>query len=251
MNMGEAIKSLRQVLQRHSLARSISMGDTTAAGYWAVWKMKFGRMPAVNGYDVGAGMGTARNQANTATVSYNWVSKHPLPYVTAMFRGYRGGINHQYLIRNDRGNDLYGFRIMRYGGSRFAADANGSWNYSVAAPNANQSASFLNTSFVWEGTGGQNVTNPLVNNGLSSLLPDFNMANFNLFSPNILVEGASDDFSYHNTYGMQTTVPINATIVPYSGTVLQQHIAMGVDFTPVFFLCAPTLDVYGGTPIAP
>jgi hypothetical protein len=251
MNMGEAIKSLRQVLQRHSLARSISLGDTTAAGYWAIWKMKFGRMPLVNGYETTTGINTARNQANTATLPYNWVSKHPLPYVTAMYRGYRGGINHQLLIRNDRGNDLYGFRIMRYGGIRTAAENSGSWNYSIAAPNANQNASFLNTSVVWEGTGGQNVTNPLVNNGLSSLLPDFNMANFNIFSPNILVEGSTEDFSYHNTYGLHTTVPINATIVPYSGTVIQQYVAMGVDFTPVFFLCAPTLDVYSGTPVAP
>jgi hypothetical protein len=248
MNMGEAIKSLRQVLQRHSLARTILMVDPPPNTFWAIWRTKFGRMPIVNGYDA-TGINTARNQANTATVSYNWVSKHPLPYVTAMFRGYRGGINHQYLVKNERSSSFSNFRILRFGGIRSAAENLGSWVGSILAPTTNQSMAYLNSTSVWEGTGGLNVTNTFVNNGMSTLLPDFNMANFNIFSPSILVEGSTEDFSYHNTYGINYTHPTQGTLSSLSVT-LQQYIAAGVDFTPVFFLCAPTLDVYGGTPVS-
>jgi hypothetical protein len=250
MNMGESIKSLRQVIQRHSLARSISFGSTSSAGAWASWRMKFGRMPLVNGYEPITGVNTARNQANTATVPYNWSSKHPLPYITAMFRGYRGGINHQWLVKFSVGNNDTAFGMMRYGGSRTAADNVGSWTYSVAAPTQNQTVAYLNSSYAWEGTGGQNIVALPVNNGISSLLPDFNMCNFNIFSPNILVEGSTEDFSYHNTYGAKFDYPNQASASPLTYNVIQQFVAAGVDFTPVFFLCAPTLDVYGSTPLA-
>lgn len=250
MNMGESIKSLRQVIQRHSLARILPLIRTTATGFWFIWKAKFGRMPLANGYDTVTGINTARNQANTTTYAYNWVSKHPLTYITAMFRGYRGGINHQYHIQSDFVEPPQGFRIVRYGGSRTAAENMGSVNYSVATPNQNVSTAFLNTSYVWEGTGGQNLTNVTINSGLSSLLPDYNMCNFNIFSPSILSEGSIEDFSYHNTYALKLLSNGNGSIQDFDRITVQQHIAAGVDFTPVFFLCAPTLDVYNGTPVA-
>lgn len=251
MNMGEAIKSLRQVLQRHSIARTIIVGSNPSTVNWAIWKAEFGRMPLVNGYDT-VGINTARNQANTSTVPYNWCSKHPLPYVTAMFRGYRGGVNAQYAfqaesIANARPITI---RALRTGSSRTAADNAGSWTASGTALTQNQNVAFTNSNVVWEGTGGQNLTTISVNNGLSVLYPDFNMCNFNIFSPTILSEGSTEDFSYHNTYGLHMLYPTGNSDPGFNYVRLQHHAAAGVDFTPVFFLCAPTLDVYSGTPVA-
>jgi hypothetical protein len=208
-------------------------------------------MPLVNGYDA-LGINTARNQANTSTLPYNWCSKHPLPYVTAMFRGFRGGINSQYVFQTESITTLKSleYRALRTGTTRTAADNTGSWTASGTGLNQNQNVAFVNSNVVWEGTGGQNLTTTFVNNGLSVVYPDFNMCNFNIFSPNILTEGSTEDFSYHNTYGLHLVYPTGNADPGFTYARLQHHAAAGVDFTPVFFLCAPTLDVYNGTPVA-
>lgn len=251
MNMGEAVKSLRQILQRHSLARTIVVGSNPSTVNWAIWKAEFGRMPLINGYDP-LGANTARNQANTATLPYNWCSKHPLPYITAMFRGYRGGVNAQYAIAQESFTTTRSLtlRALRTGTSRTAADNAGSWTASGTGLTLNQNNAFVNSSVVWEGTGGQNITSTLLNNGLSVVYPDFNMCNFNIFSPYILSEGSTEDFSYHNTYGLHMVYPTGNSDPGFTYVRLQHYAASGVDFTPVFFLCAPTLDVYNGTPVA-
>nr|WPR18391.1 MAG: hypothetical protein [Chemarfal virus 73] len=251
MNMGEAIKSLRQILQRHSLARTIPMADLASVTA-AVWICKFGRMPLVNGFDTLQGINNANANSGGAATRYNWVAKHPLPYVTAMFRGYRGGINHQILAKGERlSPKLTGLKIFRTGDIRTSADWPGVWQPSAATQTLNQRTAFVNSKYVSEGTGGASLTDPAIQSGLPALLPDFNPCNFNLFSPSILTIGSAEDTSDHNTYGVSYLVAAGDTAISYGLVYLQDYVAAGVDYTPVFFLCAPTIDILTSVPVAP
>ena len=253
MNIGESIKSLRSVLQRASTSKIFVGMDNPVQPSVGINAFKMGRMPLINGYDPNA-LDAAFKQDGTSPTLANFVAKHPLPYVTAMFRGYRGSINHSFSINgesNDTTKQLDDFRVVRLGTTRTLADCAGI-NVNSGVNARNQIVRFMNTFYSWEGTAAQALTASRTNAGLAVSMPDYNNNNFNLFAPNIVTLGSTADNSYHNTYAIQWRFASgDGGRQRMKYLFIRQSVGAGVDFTPVFFLCAPSLYVYSSVPTAP
>ena len=248
-NFGERIVSLRSLLQRSSLAESIVM-DNPASNQYAVFRQLFGRMPLYFGFDP-AGINTA-NKLSTGTAPFNFVPIHPLPEILAMFRGYRGSVHHQFNLDGGRYESLDNFFVYRHGNNRSSADRNGACKTTlVAGANIDNRWRFLNDTYNPTGTGGCAVTSQRTNNGLSVSIPDYNRFNFTLVNPNANTLGTGDDESGKNTYGLILKFKPNTSgSQDTSGIVINRFVGIGSDFTPLFFLCSPTVDFYSSLPAA-
>jgi hypothetical protein len=248
-NFGERVVSLRSILQRSSLAESIPM-DNPASNQYAVFRQLFGRIPLYFGYDPN-GINTA-NKLSSGTAPFNFVPVHPLPEILAMFRGYRGSVHHHFNIDGGRYESIDNFWVYRHGNNRSASDRKGAYKTTQAAGvNIDNRWRFLNDTYNPIGTGGAALTSQRNNNSLSVSIPDYNRFNFSFSVPSAMAVGTAGDASDKNTYGFLLKLkPNTAGSVDTSGIIINRYVSIGSDFTPLFFVCCPTLDQYASTPTA-
>jgi hypothetical protein len=248
-NFGERVVSLRSILQRSSLAESIPM-DNPASNQYAVFRQLFGRIPLYFGYDPN-GINTA-NKLSSGTAPFNFVPVHPLPEILAMFRGYRGSVHHHFNIDGGRYESIDNFWVYRHGNNRSASDRKGAYKTTQAAGvNIDNRWRFLNDTYNPIGTGGAALTSQRNNNSLSVSIPDYNRFNFSFSVPSATAVGTAGDASDKNTYGFLLKLkPNTAGSVDTSGIIINRYVSIGSDFTPLFFVCCPTLDQYASTPTA-
>lgn len=246
-NFGERIVSMRSLLQRSSLAESIPL-DNPASGQYAVFRQLFGRIPLYFGYDPG-GINTA-NKQGSGTYPFNFVPIHPLPEILAMFKAYRGSVHHHFNIDGGRYESIDNMFVYRHGNNRSAADRKGAYKTTLAAgANIDSRWRFLNTTYNPIGSGGGAITSQRNNNSLSVSIPDFNRFNFSFCSPYFCTTGNEGDASDKNTYGFVLKLKPNTTgSADTSGVIVNRFVSVGSDFTPLFFICCPTLDQYNVNP---
>jgi hypothetical protein len=247
MNFGESMVSLRTLLHRSTKSESTPFVNLATNTYMR-YRQLYGRMPSMYGYDYN-GLNLAAGQLG-GTAQMNFVHDHPLPYITAMFKGYRGSIN---LHLNVNGSDYTGIDeliVSRHGDGRNLSDRVGGFTDSLGlGPVFSARMRFLNCVGSTTGAGGLALTSTRNNNSLSVSMPDFNRYNFNLFSPHTINLGSIKDDSDTNTYA--TTIlfsPTTDAIRDSSKLTLSKYVSAGVDYMPLFFLCAPTLDYYTSLP---
>jgi hypothetical protein len=224
--------------------------DNPASNQYAVFRQLFGRIPLYFGYDPN-GINTA-NKLSSGTAPFNFVPVHPLPEILAMFRGYRGSVHHHFNIDGGRYESIDNFWVYRHGNNRSASDRKGAYKTTQAAGvNIDNRWRFLNDTYNPIGTGGAALTSQRNNNSLSVSIPDYNRFNFSFSVPSAMAVGTAGDASDKNTYGFLLKLkPNTAGSVDTSGIIINRYVSIGSDFTPLFFVCCPTLDQYASTPTA-
>jgi len=249
MNFGEAVVSLRSVLQRASIAE-VSNVVPLSANLYARWYQLFGRMPLLFGFDPN-GLTLATKLAGGAS-TINFVPFHPLPFVTAMFKGYRGGINWHFNVESRDYQIQDNIQVVRHGNNRSVSDRAGGVLATLSTGVVNSAkVRFLNDTSLAQGAGGMGITSQRNNNSLSVCLPDYNAYNFNLFAPLINNLGSDSDDSRKNTYQFNMFFsPTTAATQNTETMTVTKFVNAGVDFTPIFFQACPTVDVYASLPAA-
>ncbi len=118
LHHGEIIKSIKVLLYRTNYYTHY---NKASAGGVTLNSFSIPRVPTHYGYDLN-GLHTARNQANTSNIGFNWVNITPYHYFAVAFIFERGG--HNYRIFND---SSYFVSAKRYTVPIVTTTANNNW----------------------------------------------------------------------------------------------------------------------------
>jgi len=248
MNFGEAVASLRNLIHRYVVFETTPScwGGIPAL---AIIQKFFRRMPYTPGFDPAqsaAFSGANKIVAASGTAPYNYTSMPHLAYVAGLFLGYRGSVNYVCTPSYELLNAVSDIRVRRVTEAP-ANTAARTWNaYSWSATDtASSKFNTLNRLYGWEdGNAGMAITSVLTNNSLMFSIPDYNNRNFSLVDPSFYYAGSALDGT--DAQGAMYQASLKASSINDPGmqnTSLQTEVAAGADFTCLFFLCCPTLDV--------
>lgn len=174
---------------------------------------------------------------NTPTV---FGEMHPLPYVTSMFAGYRGSVN--YIVTPSGGQDLDDIRVTRSVGN-VGEGVNDT--YYTASSNTgatfSQKAAFVNRPYTRQGLAGAAVTSSRTNASVCFNIPDLNGFNFSLVNPALYGVGNSSDGTREQ--GVRLSVWLKNPVSTFTGFTSTTYAGSGPDFTCLYFVACPVLDI--------
>lgn len=237
INMGENVTSLRTILRRTTFFDGIFVTNDNTNKFLIV-SSTTGRLPIYYGYDPN-GVHTARNQANTLTVPFNWVKVTPYAWVSRMFVGQRGSFI-WHINSDTRGAGTVPLQTMRVTmspGTRNAGQYN--VNNTVAVGTAS-------SYYKWQydapslGASGTALTNGWTQTGLSASLPLYQQFKFQFVNPSSAVIGSVNDGS--DIDSVRITALFKPSAEPsgsVGSTIIAKYGGIGTDFTFFFFINAP------------
>lgn len=255
---GENIVSLRALLHRSSFHMYVPLGDQMSGVtadpmiptfYVAGPKILttlVPRIPRGPGYDP-EGIHWAVKKMSAGVAPYNYTPMHPLTYVSACFAGYRGSVVHHFNVIT-QGEDgvesitaenqptLWTIRATRQGRNRNTIALN-----NAAPSNMSRAMLGIQDGLIRAETGqrGLSLTNPRTQTALSVVSPQYSSWKFRpsySADADIFPTGVGNEYS-------SLRVTARASCGGADGSVawpqINAYCAAGVDFTPVYFICAP------------
>lgn len=241
LNFGEKIVSLRDVL--HRAVNFDSPIISASSGTPTLLVKSFKHMPYLPGYQPTAFPTNANQIIGTGTTaSYAWTNMTHISYISALFVGYRGGVN--YFVTPSFGTATSQlnawFERVTYRDWITTTNRYIDQVVTTGTVSAREKAA-LQTSGN-SGLGGAALHGTNVNNTLSVNIPDNKAFNFSIFNPADAMLGAVED-------GTIDQGAVYYCPVTQSGVFqLRTHVSAGVDFTCLYFLCCPTVDYANAYP---
>lgn len=237
---GECVKSVRAIAQRFTpykyTAYDLQAGGAPTASTFATFKSRFSRLPMYPGYDPN-GLDAALGINSGVSQSYNWVNWSPYTFLSLMYIGNRGSIDYSLSPLKTNGADMITYI------SRFNRDDTVTRNVNFVGKSngASTRAMVISTDF----TQGMSLGHSSVNSVVTASAPMYSRYKFMINDPLRRTLGIAIDDSDHDM------VVSGGMILP-TGTTdtcgVLLSVKPGVDFSLVFFLCAPILVLYDSVP---
>jgi len=260
ITVGESYISLRPLLHRTSLSAIQPIGQYAtsdvafvAAGNQFTTNL-IPRIPAPWGYDPTNGVNWAASQTGGDSQRFNFVKNHPIRWVLNCFVGYRGSTNiHvnpicpasiQYIDSLAASRHYFGttinptlqnvnrttHRVSPIGDSALARTVNVT-SGGVVVKSSGQT--------------GVSLTNTNVQSALSVNVPQYSQMRFNL-APyafrNVTYDGGPNVYDNVVVNTQFSTETDGSATTPWPS--MEIYYSAGVDFNPVFFICAPFIYRY-------
>jgi hypothetical protein len=245
LNFGECIASLRNILHRSSVRDTVWLPDATLSAI-SQYVKHYRIMPPSPGYDTSAYLAANKIIAASGTAAYHFAPMHPMSYIANMFLGYRGGASFTITPANELAGSIQDVRVLRgttYENWNASTQYGRNYASTLASATSAAKANFLNNyANGFPGTSGMAITATHTNTSLLFNLPDNKKYNFSLADPYTWYFGSSFDETDAQTAMLNMLVKTGATQLSSQFT-LQTEQCAGPDFTCLFFLCCPTLDV--------
>ncbi len=251
MNFGEEICSLRNILHRASTRDTVWCPDMTASSV-NFFRKTYRIMPNVPGYDASAPTTANKILAASGTAPFSYLAMHPMNWISSMFVGYRG--SGTFTVTPSWESPLQDFRVYRtvddigFNSARSIVKLEGS--YSVTSTLSVRSQHMLESQEARNGLSGMAITATQTNGSLQFNLPDNKKYNFSIVSNGASIAGLTDDGTRNQAASLQFFVKTTATS-DLKLLTLQTEECAGPDFTCLFFLCTPTVDIMLVNPTAP
>jgi len=247
---GEEVKSIRTLLQRMSLVDIIeSQGTnipdpTVANATHAIYQATFTAIPELPGYDP-FGKDSARNQANSTNVDYNFSMHTNLAWIYPAFVGWRGSINYTFNGNLD-GKALTSMRVVR---GNFGNVGQELWYTTTETARSKVRSFYKNV--MNSGNAGSALCNQMTNAGLSVSAPWYRPVKFALCDPNVLDYTDKDDFTGDTNLRLEIAFPPKSDSNSNRTFVIHRYVSVGPDFNPVFFVNVPPVYYYATDPPIP
>nr|APG77365.1 hypothetical protein [Shahe picorna-like virus 4] len=241
VNHGESVVSLRQLLRRYSFSRLLC--PTPYGARCLNFRHVFHRLPVAYGFDP-AGPSSAKGQIVSASnFPFNYVSNHPITWVSMCFVGTRGSVNWttNVSMQTSLATGLNTVVIARNGGLA-------SYGYAVTAPPATDSNALANWTLSEMGAGnaaGLALTNQFTNAMLNVSCPMYSAFKFQTTDKFNLTAPTSQDDAQNNSFVLHARTYNNVT------PAVELYAGAGTDFTVHLFLNVPTLYVHPGAIVSP
>lgn len=261
VTVGESVKSLRALLHRSSLADFQFAGEPRTDGviYQGLayrWCTNyFPRVPLGYGYNPAAFQWATRPIA-TGNAPFNFGGQHPLNWFLNMFAGYRGSVVHHFNV-DTNGSTVPSIAVERDDRNWLIVPGNNGRNrYTVNTSLAASSTSALVGSGLYtaglvratpSGQRGMALTNAATQAGVSIVLPQYSQFRF------LPAIETNRDFVRATWFPMSVRSTVTTRCGDATSTgpwpTLHHYVSAGVDFSPVFFVCVPTLYAYTGSAV--
>jgi hypothetical protein len=266
VHMGEVIKSIRPLLYRTNHHTTLGI-DVPSGTRDIEWTYTFPRKPRHFGYDPN-GMDTARNQAGSGNVPFNWVTQTPYTWLAPAFCYERGA--HVWKIVGD-GLDMGALKVTRNcvtsetSSSTFPLTNGLNLGTTTTVVSTDPRTEIISNYGIKSKGTGASVTSADVNNTLQVAAPLY--SNYRgvtprpmctCIPPNTTVSAgivstlAFGDYGFNSANG-RDFLTISGIIEQSAGTQLEKielHHHVGVDFSLVFYRGCPRLFVYDDVPEA-
>ncbi len=253
-NVGEVFPSLKSLMSRSVIAKNYSLPSASANALSFV-RLLTPRIPTPYGFNsafAGVQEATSFVSGGATKVGYDTSAiQHPITWITACFKGYRGSFLHRFNLETKSYNAVDKLYVTRHDGSRGADDTRGRIVNSLATGSTRAAHNaWLNTISCNPGIGGACATAQRNNNSLNVVLPDYNLYNFRYYVPSNLLLGSSTDGSNTDTYSLNMFIkPTDATSQALDQVTVTQFIAAGVDYKPIWFQCVPPVYYASQLPV--
>lgn len=243
LNFGEAVLSLRDLLHRHVITDSVAVVqfDSDINQIKKIYR----RMPMASGFYTNTTYNNAvlgTRIVGVGTLPFYYPEMHPLPYVTGMFAGYRGSVN--YVVTPSDVNFIDDIRVSRSitNIGENVADTYYSAANTTVGLSFSGYAAFANRPYARQGLSGLAITSNRTNASLCFNFPDYNGFNFSLVEPSLYGVGNPEDGTREQGVRLMVQTKNNSTVDGY-GLTITTAAGAGPDFTCLYFVCCPTLDV--------
>lgn len=247
LNHGEVVTNLRQLFHRTYLSTYIcgNQDDVVASDKYVVDNFSLPTFPLNFGYTNTTLVSTAaRNQANSANVNFSWSSINPITWWMPCFLGHRGGFlwNYHLTAASDKALMVY----TRYPKGKFSGNMyDYQRNFYLTSDVDNISK--LNYNILFKstfGAGGSCAIDKQVTPSLSIKAPMYNNRTY------VVNNIRSSNFNASENLGDLTVIVPPGVTAPPSYTI-DCRVAGAEDFTPIFFLCTPTIHCFNNTVLPP
>lgn len=238
--MGENVRSVRQLLRRTNMLDILQSTSTINDGVMWIHSPKW---PVHYGYDPN-GINKARNNANTADVSFNWVKSTPWHFLVPCFVGQRGSMFWTFNV--DAPTPVKRILVSKLSGSTVS-----SFNLTTeAAPVLPSGGPRQIWSRVWPTSGGSAITNQLTNGAVSVSTASYTPFKFQSTDPAncsaIPTSGSEYDGACNEVLRLDIPLAQAANTIH-----VERYFGVGTDYNMIFFRNVPTFYQYSSTPAAP
>lgn len=238
---GESFNSLRVVLRRHQLldAYSYNSLDTTSLTRFVTYAFK--KFPYSPGYNLTSRpFGTQAQGLLVPATAFNYAYCHmtPLSWMAGAYLGRRGAIRQAFFYDTNNDNGIRSVRVYR----SIAAIAPGA-AATIQTSTSNTQNSQQQLYMRSEGSSGFEASVQFDNDiqsGITVECPQYTGCRFEICDPTNGVSGSVEDDTNTETYNIEANFSALNTGATFVG-VVRRYVAMGTDFTFLFYLNAPTM----------
>ena len=242
VNMGECVASLRSLLHRQTLYQVRTAADTAASGNLRL-RTTFKRFPAVPGYNPASTTSATNVTVPTGSSSFVFTEMTPLAWVTYAFCGFRGSFNWTLTLNSAASEGVDAIQVYRAESSQqfqFLAQDNMPTGTVVNKISGYNGYSVAPGQLVGDAmVGGGAITSTRTNNSVMINVPNYNKNNFARAVPGESYLGTLADDTSTDAVTWQAIFNNSVTT---NNVTLSMYVGAGPDYTPVFFLCCPTID---------
>jgi hypothetical protein len=254
VTVGETIQSLRTLLHRSSFVSTQLVGNpTTGVATFQPNGLQmcvnyFDRFPCDYGFDP-SGSNWAVKSLTAGNAPFNFCAVHPLNWITNCFSGYRGSIVHHFNVETNGSEAISYFGAERDDRSPIifpTLNARNRFTTVINPTDASSASRFsiASNSGVKRKTVGQRgmaLTNCGTQSALSVVSPQYSVWRFKpAFAP-VRDEFPTAAYSENQSIRVDTSFRATSVGLLSAWPVISHYVAAGVDFNPVFFVCAPSL----------
>ncbi len=238
LNHGEAVTNLRQLFHRMYVSTYLcgDQNDIIPSTSYVVDNFTVPSFPLSYGYTTGTTIVDtfARNQANTSNVNFSWSTLNPITWWMPCFLGHRGGFlwNYHMTAPTQQNMLVYSRFPFGYGSGNFYYYSRDTHSTADTDSISKANAQYHNDTPY--GSGGSGAIDRHVTPSLSIKSPMYSERTYavsNVVSPNFTAQG----------YLNSITVTVPPGVTNPASYLIDCRVAGAEDFTPVFFLCTPTI----------
>lgn len=241
VNFGETITTLRSLLYRHYMT-NVTQATTTGA-HNSFYNATFFRMPASYGYDPFGSLTAKGLITPTSSYPFNYTFLNPITWIMSAFVGYRGSMI--LTINASSVGVLNHVRVCRLPSTQVVQTSATFVSSAYVSRDDTAYRAWLNLD---GGSGGSALTATRTQQGLTVVLPNYNVSKFTSCSPQFRNLSSLATGGGREAFNLEIYASTSGTSNQLTDTKLEWHFAGGPDLTPLFFVNVPTVYLYNSIP---
>jgi len=245
INMGESIKSVRQLLRRACFINTLGYVTSDTANFLSYYRHRHGRYPPAYGYDSTGPNSAAGTTVPGSNFPFTYVATSFYGWLAPMYIGQRGSATWTYQLDNGADKKVADIRAYRAVFPATHTSSNWSVILNVAATPTTSGVARAYVSNVDPGSSGQSVTNQITQAGISVNYPFYSRFLFYYTNPLYSFAGVATEESSSDTCGITAILKPVYDGVNANALTMSRHFNVGPDFTFYFFLCVPSYRSIG------
>lgn len=254
VTVGECVASLRPIIHRASFSDIMLAGDpmTGASAFvpdgYQMCSNFYNRVGPNYGFDPDA-FNWANRTLSAGSAPFNFCANHPLVWIINAFAGYRGSTVHHFNVEANGVGVINHFSAERDDGGTIIRTARNARNRQTDTISTTLSSSFSRSPTgvlngkrkKMDGQKGMALTNCQTQAALSVVMPQYSYWRVRPAYAKVRDKFPTGTYSELDSVRVDCSFRTAGVVAGSPWPSVEHYISAGVDFNPVYFVCAPTL----------